>query len=1206
MIVDSDTAFSALVERSMASSGFKVHVVKDLSSGLDRIVDLRPQIVVAAVDLPERAGFTICNRTKGLVKGARVVLATSTIPWPEMETHQKLKVHADLYLDKRRLSEAEVSRQLAGLLRASPIPSERAENTRGVQSDNRTLDAGPEREQSEAAQGGPAPKAVPAAESIDAEAFLAELDSAAAAAEPEIGAATETDRDERVVRLQREIEDVRRSAHSSPFSKDFFDLRDRLSEKEREAARLKQELEGRERTITALRRKALHVLSPLLATVREKSNAATELAARLKATEAIQEEERAALETAHQEALGRKEAEYRLALEQARLQLETLERRMAQQLEQSRATLDTTLAEVAAQHLDALRASEHRHLADVVELETRLNRERGQEALAIRAEWEQRLARAQTEAEETEAALRKAHAAETAALDAAQAQKLGDQSAAHRDELQSLRARLQQHLEELQLLHQSRLAETQASHTETRRRLEEEQRLVVHALESRAQTEKAHALEALKAEWEQKLEASRREHARALDALRAQHDDAIAGLRVAHREALADKEGELQAALRHAAEERDLLRASLQRGEQATSQRYEARIAELQAAQAEARKQATENQLAAIKIIEESQAEKDRATALAAESASALEKAREEQASALAGLRRKHGEEVAALQSAVEEARARAAEAREALALVSRELAEQKQATAQLENDLRSRYDTEIPELQGKLRRQAEQEMRSLLSATESRLKLEQERATSSLREVHEKALAQRDAEHRAALVRAGDELQQAQAAAESRLSALQAELAQARAELQHHAKKQHALAALQRSQEEALAQRDREYRAALQRASDELEAVRSSLEQKEKEWQRRAEERLQQAIAQSRRQADQAQAAAVAAVEARFRSGTQKEAAAQRSEWEAALERARADGAAALANQQTRHTQELERLRAMHTEAAARVSEELTAARSALQERDGELQQVRQRYEASLAELQASYTDARRQANQDQLAAVRALEAAQADHEHAMGALEAEWARKITAEKRGDEEEIAALRAALQQEQTKTQQLQVRVLELQSLEGETKKQAALEAKLAALRTTESQARKQIAGLEARVTELQSSEAQARRRVSLLEADQAAAAQELTAMRFKNDNAKLALQKAREEQAQAFAELQARHEAAVAVLEGAQQDVLAKKENELQLLRLAVEELAELRATIEQLRRRHPDIFKEVLTRQPPEAERQRNRTAPR
>src|SRR5262245_54490436 len=132
LVLDSDARFSTLVERALRPSGLKVHVLGGGGSdgAIERIVHLRPELVFVAVDLPERAGFGICNRTKSLLKSARVVLATSTIPWREMELHQKLKIHADLYLDKRQVSENELSRQIEGLLGTPAAPAEESGDVR--------------------------------------------------------------------------------------------------------------------------------------------------------------------------------------------------------------------------------------------------------------------------------------------------------------------------------------------------------------------------------------------------------------------------------------------------------------------------------------------------------------------------------------------------------------------------------------------------------------------------------------------------------------------------------------------------------------------------------------------------------------------------------------------------------------------------------------------------------------------------------------------------------------------------------------------------------------------------------------------------------------------------------------------------------------------------------------------------------------------
>jgi len=69
------------------------------------------------------------------------------------------------------------------------------------------------------------------------------------------------------------------------------------------------------------------------------------------------------------------------------------------------------------------------------------------------------------------------------------------------------------------------------------------------------------------------------------------------------------------------------------------------------------------------------------------------------------------------------------------------------------------------------------------------------------------------------------------------------------------------------------------------------------------------------------------------------------------------------------------------------------------------------------------------------------------------------------------------------------------------------------------------------------------------------------------------------------------EQAGALAALQKHSQEQIASMDDRHKQTLAKKQGEIDLLRRAVEELAGLRAAVEQLRQRYPDAFKEVFSR---------------
>src|SRR5262249_6630256 len=75
-----------------------------------------------AVDLPDKAGYSICNKAKkGVAKNIPVILATATVPPAALEDHRKLKARADEYLDKRTLTADDLLRKVDGLIGLGPM-----------------------------------------------------------------------------------------------------------------------------------------------------------------------------------------------------------------------------------------------------------------------------------------------------------------------------------------------------------------------------------------------------------------------------------------------------------------------------------------------------------------------------------------------------------------------------------------------------------------------------------------------------------------------------------------------------------------------------------------------------------------------------------------------------------------------------------------------------------------------------------------------------------------------------------------------------------------------------------------------------------------------------------------------------------------------------------------------------------------------------
>ncbi len=107
LVIDRDEIFSTLVQDWLSDYAFEVHVTGDGGEGLAMVSDLKPNLIFIAVDLPDRSGFSLFTKAKTMARRVPVILSTSTLPWSEMALHEKLKIHADFYLDKRTLTQEE-------------------------------------------------------------------------------------------------------------------------------------------------------------------------------------------------------------------------------------------------------------------------------------------------------------------------------------------------------------------------------------------------------------------------------------------------------------------------------------------------------------------------------------------------------------------------------------------------------------------------------------------------------------------------------------------------------------------------------------------------------------------------------------------------------------------------------------------------------------------------------------------------------------------------------------------------------------------------------------------------------------------------------------------------------------------------------------------------------------------------------------------
>src|SRR5258705_9978672 len=246
LVMDRDSAFVDFVRRSLGPYGFEVEAA-DGAEGLGKRLKPRPALAFIGVELPHREGFELFSRTKAIAKGLPIVLVTASVPPSDMAMHQKLSIHADGYLDKRGLAEAQFLGAIDRLIKLGP-------RVGGWDGQARPAKAVAAPAPATASESKPSPSvgvvAALRAAGLDADAsaaIAALLDqpirpAAASAPAAQKPAAPPTSPAEAkllatIAGLERQLQAAIDTARGSPFSSEFLDLREKSQSQGREIAR---------------------------------------------------------------------------------------------------------------------------------------------------------------------------------------------------------------------------------------------------------------------------------------------------------------------------------------------------------------------------------------------------------------------------------------------------------------------------------------------------------------------------------------------------------------------------------------------------------------------------------------------------------------------------------------------------------------------------------------------------------------------------------------------------------------------------------------------------------------------------------------------------------------------------------------------------------------------------------------------------------
>jgi len=548
LIVDRDKDFVQRLDRCLRLLEFTVDIVENRREALESLKADDAAIIFIAVERPKKTGFKVFTDVKRLVRNVPIVLASSTVPMAELLMHQKLRLHADAYVDKRGMTDREILDTLNGLLQLKLDPDELSQLTKRSRSGRIPPGGGQDiRADASRAATDSQPVADPALADllgdVDVSPMVVESD------DPDLAEDSEEEEDEvfedvdeetaslqeEVRRLRQELEHARRSASSSPFSTDYLELSERADAEEQANARIRRELGARSRQVEALRAKLLQIAGRLLDAERLRDQSLTQLRdldARI----------------------GPLEGELRLARER----IEDLTRRLEEENERRAAlerqhesailSVETRLADEKRRAVEArqrlrleLTSLEQRHQAaraEAVEEERRrLDQERGQ----LKREYETAsAAQAEAQLEEQKAAVEAADARWQRKLDELRQRHELELEARHEEHRKGL-AELQGSMEQA-LLRKEREMQRAVSDAAAGQQLQERQAFDFEEKSSELRREHAQVLETKDVELQKRVESLGQEHARAVEARSEEHRGQIDELIASYEQAMGDKD----------------------------------------------------------------------------------------------------------------------------------------------------------------------------------------------------------------------------------------------------------------------------------------------------------------------------------------------------------------------------------------------------------------------------------------------------------------------------------------------------------------------------------------------------------------------------------------------------------------------------------------------------------------------------------------
>lgn len=273
MVMDNNNDLIEIIRNALIPYGYEAQLVEAGEKGIHIVKSLKPDAVFVAAEQSDKSRLALCSKAKK-VAGSQipVILISSNIPKSDLDLHGKQRYHADAYLNIMDLFNGEFIKKISTLIDLKPVeqvdavpfsdPSlPDAAKNRFIDQFDKQLDATSEALLEKETFNEPL-------DALDDEpVWLAELykknisdntsdkGNDSSQAENDVDrylseeSYTDDDMEQRlheqeieIAGLQAKIEETQREARSSPFSRDYLNLREGLARKERQIVQFAEKL----------------------------------------------------------------------------------------------------------------------------------------------------------------------------------------------------------------------------------------------------------------------------------------------------------------------------------------------------------------------------------------------------------------------------------------------------------------------------------------------------------------------------------------------------------------------------------------------------------------------------------------------------------------------------------------------------------------------------------------------------------------------------------------------------------------------------------------------------------------------------------------------------------------------------------------------------------------------------------------------------